>query len=286
MTATPERSPLREDLPRPEVTRLTALEREVERLRLELEESESARSRLLATVSHELRTPLQVISGYADLFIAGIPVPLPQVARDQAEHIARAAQHLAGLVDQLLTFTRIESGREGLRLEPVDLVSLARQAAALVEPLVRRKALRLALNLPDQPTLVVETDGVKVRQVIYNLLSNAVKFTDQGEVVLSLCVRGQGREVRFEVHDTGCGMTAEHLERAFEAFWQADRLTGTGVAPRGGTGLGLSISRELARMLGGDLTARSEKGRGSTFTLTLPVDPPPAAAADGEAAAR
>ena len=275
MTATPERSRTPQIVSHENRSavgdreRVAALELEVERLRAELLEARQARSHFLATVSHELRTPLQVVTGYADLLQAGIPVIVPEAAQEHAHHIGRAAQHLVGLVDQLLSFSRIESGRERLHVEPADLLALARQAVALVLPLARRKALHLALNVPDLPELVADTDVVKVRQVVYNLLTNAVKFTDHGEVTLTLHAPCDGM-VRFEVGDTGCGMTEAQLARAFESFWQAERLVGTGVAPRGGTGLGLSISRELARMLGGDVTARSEAGRGSVFTFVLP----------------
>ena len=276
MTASPERSRIPHVAPKEgrdaggDRERVAALELEIERLRAELREAGEVRSRFLATVSHELRTPLQVVTGYADLLQAGIPVTVPEPAREHAHHIGRAAQHLVGLVDQLLSFSRIESGREGLHLEHSDLVTLTRQAAALVQPLVRRKGLQLDLNLPDLPELVVETDVVKVRQVIYNLLTNAVKFTDRGEVSLTLHAPRDGM-VRIAVGDTGCGMTEAELAQAFETFWQAERLVGTGVAPRGGTGLGLSISRELARMLGGDVSACSEAGRGSVFTFTIPA---------------
>ena len=255
--------------------RIAALECENARLCTELLTANEARARFVATVSHELRTPLQVVMGYADLLQSGIPGPIPPTSREHVAHIGRAAEHLLSIVEQILTFARLESRREQLRLERTDLRVLARQAASLVTPLILRKGLRLALDVPEDDALVVETDVVKVRQVIYNLLSNAVKFTDEGEVGLVVATGHEHEEavVRFEVRDTGCGMTASQLERAFEAFWQAERFSGTGIAPRGGTGLGLSISRELARMLGGDLTVRSEPGRGSAFTFTLPARP-------------
>jgi signal transduction histidine kinase len=218
-------------------------------------------------MSHEFRTPLTAILAYAELMVSGIPQPVPEVPRGHAERILTAAEHLTHLVEQVLTLSRIEAERDEVKPEPTDLAALARDTAALVEPLARQKQLELRVAVPAGGATAV-TDGNKVRQVLFNLLGNAVKFTSEGEVVLSLAV-GDGRAV-FEVRDTGRGITADELERIWEPFWQADR---PGMKGNIGSGLGLGITRRLVRLLGGEIRVRSEPGRGSVFTLQLPLEP-------------
>jgi signal transduction histidine kinase len=152
-----------------------------------------------------------------------------------------------------------------VRIEPVTANALADDATTLVEPLARASGLRLVITaLPDDVALA--TDSGKVRQILVNLLSNAVKFTPEGEV--SLRVTHNGTVVYYEVRDTGIGIAPEHLDHIFEAFWQVERPSTRRI---GGTGLGLSVTRRLARLLGGDVAVESVFGKGSTFTVTLPM---------------
>jgi signal transduction histidine kinase len=217
-------------------------------------------------MSHELRTPLNAILGYADLFLLGIPAALPEPLVPQVERVRSAGQHLLGLIDEILTFARVEAGQEEVAIEHgVTCEMLVRDAAALVEPLALERALAFHARCAD-PELRMDTDPRKVRQVLVNLLGNAIKFTEGGHV--SLTAHREGASVLFEVEDTGMGIDRAHLERIFDPFWQVEQ---SNVRTHGGSGLGLSVARQLARLLGGDVTARSTPGQGSVFTLRLPL---------------
>jgi PAS domain S-box-containing protein len=227
-------------------------------------EANRAKSDFLAVMSHELRTPLNAILGYTDLFLAGIPEPLPAPMVPQVERVQGAGRHLRDLIEEILSFARLEGGREEVQAEPADLAELAREAAALAEPLALERGLDFRMELPPAP-VPVRTDARKVRQILVNLLANAVKFTDRGEVVLGL--REEGAQPVLWVRDTGIGIAPADQERVFEPFWQANQ----GLArEHGGSGLGLAVARQLARLLGGDITFRSTPGAGSTFEVRLP----------------
>jgi signal transduction histidine kinase len=237
-----------------------ALAVENARLHREVRRALEVKSDFLAAMSHEFRTPLTAILAYAEFLVAGIPEPIADVPRGHAERILQAAQHLTHLVEQVLTLSRIEAERDAVHPAAVDVAALARDTAALVEPLARQKGLALRVVLPaGEPTL--RTDADKLRQVLINLLGNAVKFTARGEVRLVL--RTADSRAVVEVHDTGPGIAPEVIERIWEPFWQAERRAGAG------SGLGLGITRRLVRLLGGTIRARSVPGEGSVFTVEL-----------------
>jgi signal transduction histidine kinase len=240
-----------------------ALAVENARLHREVRRASEVKSEFLAAMSHEFRTPLTAILAYAELLVSGIPEPIAEVPRGHAERIVGASRHLTHLVEQVLSLSRIESGRDELRAAPTDLAALARDTAALVEPLARQKGLELAVEVPEEGATVV-TDADKLRQVLFNLLGNSVKFTAEGAVRLTLHT-GDGTAT-FEVRDTGRGMTPQEMERIWEPFWQADR---PGMKRTAGTGLGLGITKRLVAILGGEIRARSEAGRGSVFEVEL-----------------
>jgi signal transduction histidine kinase len=227
-----------------------------------------AKSDFLAIMSHELRTPLNAILGYADLVLLGVPEKVGDQAHHQIERVRNAAQHLLQLVDEVLSYARLESGKEVAKLEPVELGAIVRESASLAAPLADRKGLTFRVHTPDEPVRL-ETDGWKVRQILSNLLSNAVKFTYDGDVTIDLTV--DETTARIVVRDTGIGIPAAHLGQIFDPFWQVEH---TSTRRFGGTGLGLGVARELARLLGGDVTVTSEPDRGSTFTLSIPLVPP------------
>ena len=245
------------------------LERQVDQaqaLNDELGRANRAKATFLATMSHELRTPLNAVIGYADLLLAGIPEPLPDGLRRHVDRIGLASRHLLSVIEEILGYARIEAGREVVELGVVDLGEVLNEVVAIVDPLAAEKKLRFtAPERVDPPTLV--TDARKLRQILVNLLGNAVKFTERGEI--GFAAERCGDSVELRVRDTGIGIDPADQERIFEAFRQADEAT-TRVA--GGTGLGLSVARNLARMLGGDITVRSTPGEGSTFVVRLPID--------------
>lgn len=240
---------------------------EAEAARAEAESANGAKSDFLAVMSHELRTPLSAIMGYQELLADGISGPITEQQSQQLGRIKASARHLLSLIDEILTFTRIDAGREEVNLERASLSTLLEPAAELVEPLARARGLHIEVMLP-RNEVVVETDAVKVRQMIVNLLSNAVKFTDSGRIILSGDQRGD--QLVISVEDTGIGIGAEHFERIFEPFWQVEQKA---TRRAGGTGLGLTVTRRLALLLGGDVTVKSEPGGGTTFTICLPVRP-------------
>jgi PAS domain S-box-containing protein len=250
-----------------ELARRAALAIENARLYEAAVEANRAKSDFLAVMSHELRTPLNAILGYADLFLLGIPVPLPEPLSPQVERVRAAGRHLLDLIDEILTFARVEAGQEEVALESVTCETLVHDAASLVEPLALERRLEFHARCAD-PAMELRTDPRKVRQVLVNLLGNAIKFTERGQV--SLRARADDGHAVFEVEDTGIGIEAAHLERIFDPFWQVEQ---SNVRTHGGSGLGLSVGRQLARLLGGDVTARSTPGQGSVFSLRLPLVP-------------
>jgi signal transduction histidine kinase len=239
------------------------MRQEAERMRILAEEANQVKAAFLATMSHELRTPLNAIMGYTGLLDAEIAGPLTIGQRQQTGRIETATRHLLQIIEEILTFSRIEAGREEVHLESVDFVPIVVETCKLVEPLATQKALDFSCHTPDRSIGI--TDPGKLRQILLNLLSNAIKFTDRGEVRLDVSVTRD--EITFEIRDTGIGIDAAQQQRVFDPFHQVDRMKAQSF---GGTGLGLSVSRELARLLGGDITVESEPGVGSTFTLRLP----------------
>ena len=248
-----------------ELARRAALAVEDARLRDEAERARRAKSEFVGSISHEFRTPLMTVVAFAHLLQEGIPAAIPEEAREHVARILAAAGHLDRLVEESLGYQRADAGWETVNPAPVDLAALARESAALVEPLARQKGLDLRVEVPAEGAAAV-TDGNKVRQILFNLLGNAVKFTDEGHIRLVL--RTAADRAVLEVIDTGIGIAPENLERVFEPFWQAE----PGVAERGpGIGLGLALLRRLTWMLGGDVRVESEPGRGSVFRVTIPL---------------
>jgi signal transduction histidine kinase len=241
---------------------------EAEAARAEAERANNSKTDFLAVMSHELRTPLTAIMGYEELLSDGITGPVTELQRQQLGRINASARHLLGLIDEILTFARVDIGRERVRWESISVNHTLSDAAALVEPMAAAKKLKLIVNLlaEDQP---IQTDGTKLRQMLVNLLSNGIKFTDSGEVHLGCAVNNGMLEAT--IADTGVGIAAENIEYVFEPFWQAEQ---TATRKTGGTGLGLSVTRKLARLLGGDVTVASRVGSGTTFLLTLPMKAP------------
>jgi PAS domain S-box-containing protein len=234
--------------------------------RAEAERANRAKSEFLAIMSHELRTPLNAIGGYAELIEMGIRGPVTPEQREDLRRVQTSQRHLLGLINEVLNYARLETGT--VHYSPVDLaVSDALAGAeALVTPQAKAKSLQLVVP-PCPGDVMMHADAEKVQQVLVNLLSNAVKFTDRGGRIELGWSQAPGI-VRMYVRDSGIGIAPGQLERIFEPFVQVrSDLARTAE----GTGLGLAISRDLARGMGGDLTAESEPGVGSTFTLTLPA---------------
>ncbi len=226
-------------------------------------EASRAKSRLMSLVSHELRTPLAGILGHADLLEGGIPVSIPDEALEHVRRIQQGVAHMQGLIDELLTFARLEAGHEEAELAAADPAEIAREAIDLVDGAAREKGVELRLEIEGKPPRI-RTDGRRVTQLLVNLLGNAIKYTEEGAVTL----RVEGDDgCRLRVIDTGIGIAEEHLDKVFEPFWREPRSEHTG---RRGSGLGLALARQTARLLDGEIEVTSRVGHGSCFTLLLP----------------
>jgi signal transduction histidine kinase len=217
-------------------------------------------------ISHEFRTPLTAIIGYADLLSTGVSGKLAPAQSRQLDRIRASAWHLTQMVDEILSFSRLEAGHEALSIEAVDVGHVTREAVSLVAPGAAARQLGLVCEMPDE-AVTAHTDGGKLRQVLLNLLGNAVKFTEDGGITLR--VRRNDDQLEFAVRDTGIGIAPDDIPHVFERFWQSSNQNGRRIVS--GAGLGLTVSKHLAHLLGGSLSVESELGVGSTFTLRVPI---------------
>ncbi len=240
----------------------------------ELEKANRLKSEFLASMSHELRTPINALIGYTALMLDRIYGDLNDRQEEGLVRIRAAAQHLLALINDILDLAKIEAGRMPLHLEDTVLQELMREASVQIDPLVKKKGLSFRWTGPQEPFHMM-TDRTKVKQIMLNLLSNAVKFTHSGTITLS--AREEGEVVRLDVADTGIGIRKEDLSAIWDDFRQVDQSR---TREFGGTGLGLSITRKLSGALGGRVALSSEYGRGSTFTVFLPVRSEPSVERD------
>jgi signal transduction histidine kinase len=237
---------------------------ELARANMALYESNRLKGDFLATMSHELRTPLNSILGFSDLMLAN--PQLSEKLKRWASNIQQSGKQLLTLINDLLDLAKIEAGKMEVKPESIDLPETAESLLAMFRPLAEKKNIELRSSFPAHMP-PVDQDVGKLRQIMSNLLSNAIKFTPEGGRV-SLRLETAGDDLLLVVDDTGVGIAPEDQEAVFDKFRQAaNPLT----REHDGTGLGLSIVRELAKLLGGDVTLRSELGRGSTFTVRIPL---------------
>ena len=238
------------------------------------EAANRAKSQFLANMSHELRTPLNAIGGHVQLVELGLHGPVAPAQREALGRVQGAQRHLLGVIDDVLDYARLENGRLAFDVRPVGVADVVRDVVPLVGPQAAAKGIALDVALPD-PAPAVLADRARLAQVLLNLLSNAVKFTPAprdgarpGAVRVTL--EAADGAVRIRVADAGIGVPADRLADIFAPFVQVQAGY---TREHGGTGLGLAISRDLARGMGGDLTAESTLGAGSTFTVTLRAAP-------------
>jgi PAS domain S-box-containing protein len=249
------------------VTRDLRERRSIEELTRRSEEAEAnnrMKSEFLAAMSHELRTPLNAIGGYAQLLQMGLSGPITEGQAEQLARIQHSQEHLLGIINDILNFSRIEAGQVQYDIGPVVIRDVMTDVAPMLEPQLHAKGIRLTVA-PCPEDVVVVADRSKVEQILINLLSNAAKFTPSGGRIDLECEVAE-ETVTVSLRDTGIGIPEDKLEVIFAPFVQVGRGLAT---PKEGTGLGLAISRDLARAMGGDLTVESTLGMGSTFSMTL-----------------
>lgn len=261
--------------PQGQVTGVAAITRDItqrkqiaETMRLAKEAAETAnqsKSQFLANMSHELRTPLGAILGYGEIIAEEAEeIELEEIASD-AKKIQSAGRHLLALINDVLDLSKIEAGRMQLEIGEIELIPMIQDIIIATEPLIQKNGNQLVVKGLETLSYMT-SDRLKIKQIVMNLLSNASKFTHQGTVLFEL--QQVEEQLVIRVQDSGIGMTPEQMGRIFDAFIQADSST---TRKYGGTGLGLSITRHFCHMLGGQITVESEPGRGSTFTVVLPL---------------
>jgi PAS domain S-box-containing protein len=242
---------------------------EQKRLRNAVEEASRAKDEFLATLSHELRTPLNTVLGYTQMLQHGsVGTDLPKVLGV----IARNAELLANLVNEVLDTSRMVTGKIRLNLQPCDVSAVLDDSIAAVLPAARAKSIQVHSRIETRPLMTI-ADASRIRQVLWTLLSNAVKFTSEGGT-LTVTAAFEGQHVRITVEDTGIGIPPDALPHVFARFWQADA---TRTRVHGGLGLGLALARDLVELHGGHVEVHSPGvGRGTRFDVVVPVASVPA----------
>tara|TARA_B100001750_G_scaffold235097_1_gene237208 strand:- start:128 stop:1453 length:1326 start_codon:yes stop_codon:yes gene_type:complete len=239
---------------------------ELKILREQAQNASKAKSDFLANMSHELRTPLNAIIGYSEMLMEEAEDDGLDTYSDDLSKINSSGEHLLTLINDILDLSKIEAGKMELHIEEFEFEKHLSQIEATAKPLVEKNGNKFVIEKPDNIKKLTN-DQTKLRQILFNMLSNAAKFTKKGTVTLAITESGD--DIKFAVIDTGIGMNEEQLGKVFEEFTQAESSTSKDY---GGTGLGLPISKMMTEMMGGRMDVESEAGKGTTFSITIPIE--------------
>jgi PAS domain S-box-containing protein len=254
-----------------DITQQKAIEADLVKAQIEAQAANRSKSEFIANMSHEIRTPMTAILGFADLLaIEGDRSKAPRQRLEYIDTIRRNGEHLLAIINDILDLSKIEAGKLKVETVSVQPSQIVHEVLGLMDVKAQAKGLKLVSQFCTDVPQRIQTDPVRLRQILVNLLGNAIKFTELGEVRLRVYFEPANERLHFDVEDTGIGLTQEHMDRLFEAFEQADSSTSRRF---GGTGLGLRISRRLAQMLGGTIEVTSELGAGSTFRISVATGP-------------
>ncbi len=252
------------------VTRIKKAEDEVKRKNVELEraneklmELDCLKSTFIASMSHELMTPLNSIIGFTSTILKGMAGEINEEQRKQLAMVKDSGNHLLALINDIIDLSKIEAGKVEVSNEEFDMSLLVKEMKDFFAIAVKEKNLKISIDMSERLTII--DDERKIKQILINLLANAIKFSDRGEVEIKVLTKD--KMVEIAVTDSGIGIKEEDMEKLFKSFSKVS----TGNGQRGGTGLGLYLSKKIAALLGGEIKVESEYGKGSTFTLTLPL---------------
>jgi len=242
---------------------LTLLKQEKEKA----EHLAKLKSEFLNQVSHELRTPLAVIIGYIECITDGLYGEVEAKHHEILQVVAKQSTHLKNMIDQILIYSRLEAGKQPIRIEELQLTKVVSDLKDTFEFLCRQKGIELCWDLPRDP-LPIHSDATRLKEVVSNLLQNAVKYTDRGSITVRVGNSPSADSVMVEVQDTGMGISEQHLSGIFEPFMQVHKTSSEN--SRGGIGLGLSIVKKHLEQIRGTISVESELGKGSVFRIVLP----------------
>src|ERR1051325_10773245 len=240
------------------------------RLKEEKEKAENLaklKAEFLNQVSHELRTPLAVIIGYIECITDGLYGEVESKHHEILQVVAKQSTHLKNMIDQILIYSRLEAGKQPIRIEELQLTKVVNDMRDTFEFLCRQKGLELRWEIPKDP-LPIRSDATRLKEVVSNLLQNAVKYTDRGSITVRTAKDSSADVATVDVQDTGMGISEQHLANIFEPFMQVHKTSTEN--SRGGIGLGLSIVKKHLEQIDGTITVESELGKGSTFRVVIP----------------